>query len=370
MAGIGLRFGMRAFLVTDIRSEMPEADLFVYATDTRSQSLTKAMDETRRAIRQLQKAGCGDIFKKADSVLRGHVVAELESMLAVTGQKRAVYLPENPSKGRIVRDGIYYIDGVPLNETFFARDPEFPAATADLRKRFPEIAAVLSPGDTLGETGIFAANAETEADVESYISLKDPDTVLAGGADFFTAYLRSLGWKERESPPFEGLGSRNALVVCGSTAQHSLTEFDYFKRREVPVVTMPDDVFNLKHDPKMWFIALDEVYELHHSIAVAVGHPVRKGANYAHRLRNIISLAVSSLIDTRLPEELVIEGGSTAFSILRILGWSCFRVTDEIAPGVVRMALAGDPDELDLEPEGIHITLKPGSYSWGDTLFR
>ena len=370
MAGIGLRFGMRVALVINAKDGIPDADLLVYGTDTRSLREMEAMDETRRVVRQLKKAGCRDIFKKADSALRGHVVSELEVLMKETGLPKVLYLPENPSKGRVIRDGIYYIDGKPLNETFFSYDPEYPAGTSDVKKRLPGIEAVISTGELLGEAGIYIAAAETASDIEAHIGKKDDRTLLAGGADLFTAYLRSQGWKEQALPPFEGLGEREAIVVCGSTTYRSLEDFEYFKRKNVPMETMPPKVFELKVDPKGWFTALDEVYELHGSVAVGIGHPPKKGINYAHRLRNIMALAVSSLVDTRLPHELIIEGGSTAYAVLQVLGWNRFRVTDEIAPGVVRMTLEGDPEEYDLwEDRQVYITLKPGSYPWGDTLF-
>ena len=40
--------------------------------------------------------------------MRGHVVAELRALMEATGYRRAVYLPANPSKGRIIRGGEYY----------------------------------------------------------------------------------------------------------------------------------------------------------------------------------------------------------------------------------------------------------------------
>ncbi|MDE7027792.1 nucleotide-binding domain containing protein [Duncaniella freteri] len=56
-----------------------------------------------------------------------------------------------------------------------------------------------------------------------------------------------------------------------------------------------------------------------------------------------------------IPRELIIEGGATAYASLQKLGWDTFTITDEIAPGVIRMRA----------PNGTHVTMKPGSYPWG-----
>ena len=100
------------------------------------------------------------LFKKTDSALRGHVVAELTALMEATGYRRAVYLPANPSKGRIIKDGAYYINGNPIHETDFSFDPEFPAKTSVLRERFP---------DAEGK-GIIMPDAESEEDVRKVIA--------------------------------------------------------------------------------------------------------------------------------------------------------------------------------------------------------
>jgi uncharacterized protein YgbK (DUF1537 family) len=369
IAGIGQRFGMRTALIFEAMDNLPTVDLLVCATDTRSLSEAEAIDETRSIIRRLRAAGCGTFFKKTDSALRGHVVAELETILAETELERVIFVPENPSKGRVIRQGVYYIDEVPLDQTVFSQDPEFPALTADIRSRFPRISGVVSPGEPVGDRGVFVGNAASQADVAAYAALVDERTLAAGAADFFVAYLHHSGWKEdTEIAEFKGLGNKNAIVVCGSTVHHDLTDRPWFRRKNVAMMTMPLPVFELKNYPDGWFLSLSEVYDNQRSIAISVGHPVPKNvrANMAHRLRNIMALATLSLITRRLPDELIIEGGATAFAVLRALGWSRFRVTEEIAPGVVRMSL--NMSKIRSKKE-IHVTLKPGSYEWGERIF-
>ena len=72
------------------------------------------------------------IFKKVDSVLRGHPRAEIEAILGVTGQPRALLIPANPSRGRVIVGGKYLMDGVLLDKILCAHDPEFPRPSADL----------------------------------------------------------------------------------------------------------------------------------------------------------------------------------------------------------------------------------------------
>ena len=65
----------------------------VIATDTRSMSEAEAVAETHHLVRPLFWEGDGGrlLFKKTDSALRGHVVAELTALMESTGYQRAVY---------------------------------------------------------------------------------------------------------------------------------------------------------------------------------------------------------------------------------------------------------------------------------------
>ena len=52
-------------------------------------------------------------------------------------------IPANPSRGRCIANGRYFIHGTLLSETEFARDPEFPARSSD-------VLALLDSGSDLG----------------------------------------------------------------------------------------------------------------------------------------------------------------------------------------------------------------------------
>jgi uncharacterized protein YgbK (DUF1537 family) len=171
IAGIAFEAGEDVRLVCGCGTVTGETT--VIATDTRSMAEADATAETRR----IASALTSPLFKKTDSALRGHVVAELTALMDVTGYQRAVYLPANPSKGRIIRKGIYYINEIPIHETAFNYDPEFPARTSSLRERFPDAEA----------KGIIMPDAESEDDIRRIIrQYDDGKTIFAGAADLFS----------------------------------------------------------------------------------------------------------------------------------------------------------------------------------------
>ena len=153
IAGIAWRKGMKVRLMV-YQPNMPTTPLsswrgaggeaLILATDTRSGTEEEAVKTIETLFNSPLQGGVGGglIFKKTDSVLRGHVAAELEALMRLTGKSNTLLIPQNPSKGRIVKDGIYYINGTPLDQTSFAYDPEFPAKTAEAKKLLKRSAEV------------------------------------------------------------------------------------------------------------------------------------------------------------------------------------------------------------------------------------
>src|ERR1700761_4620702 len=125
LGGIGLRYGLRTEIRTSVGTAAG-ADLLVIAADSRSKSEAAAVEEMTTITRQLRLLQPGWIYKKTDSVLRGHVIAELKAHLQALDFQSALMVPANPALGRTIRDGHYYLNGEPIHESSFSADPEFP----------------------------------------------------------------------------------------------------------------------------------------------------------------------------------------------------------------------------------------------------
>lgn len=341
MAGIAHRFGLRVMLTTSYVTGA-DTDVMVIATDTRSMTADEAVAETRRVAGLLASdPSVSRIFKKTDSALRGHVVDELEALInALPHYDEALYIPANPSKGRVIRDGIYYIGPTPLHETDFSFDPEFPAVTSSLDERFP--------GHL--ERGVRFADATDSSDIDAALSATPATTLPAGAADLFTSFLRLNFPQARQTDgTLPDLNMSDLLIVCGSTQSKAI---------DCGAVTsyMPVEVYDGLASGEEWAEAISPLYARTHSLILAMNHRHRTGHEAAVYLRSAMASAVASLMETHRPAELIIEGGATAFAILSSLGWNSFTITDQIAPGVIRMATS----------DGTHITMKPGSYPWGN----
>ena len=328
IAGIAFSKGHQVSLVCG--EGVAKNQITVIATDTRSMTEAEAIAETKQ-LSFLISHHSSLIYKKTDSALRGHVVAELEALMQATGYKRAVYLPANPSKGRIVRNGIYYIGETPIAETAFSYDPEFPAKTSALRERFPDAE----------EKGIIMPDAESEEDIRRIITeYNDGHTLFAGAVDLFSAFLTSK--PTTYHPP---INTNNKLILCGSTQSKPL-------ELGIPIAPMPKEIYDGSDDLSLWDTS---VYDNERGLILTIPYTHRTGKEVAVHLRNIMAKMTQQLIKRHHPKQLIVEGGATAWAALQAIGWSQFVIICQIAPGVVQMRAAN----------GTLVILKPGSYPWG-----
>ena len=339
----------------------------VIATDTRSMSEADAVAETQHIVssfliphslfESVASRTSFLIYKKTDSALRGHVVAELTALMEATGYQRVVYLPANPSKGRIIRGGTYYIKevsdeglevrDVPISETAFSFDPEFPAKTSILRERFPDAEA----------KGIIMPDAENEEDIQKVIAkYNDGKTLFAGAADLFSAIL-GHSRDTSDSRETRVSNSPSTLILCGSTQSKPLD-------LGIPIAPMPREIYDGSNDLSLWDTSK---YTKAHSLILTMPYTHRTGKEAAVHLRTMMAQKAKELItEYLLPTldregsveglHLIIEGGATAWATLQTLGWTQFEIVAQIEPGVVQMSATN----------GTLVTLKPGSYPWGN----
>ncbi len=405
IAGIGYSHGMKTLLTiyADDRNggKLPIengtiVELVVVATDTRQLPEDEAVRTTRSIAGEIKRIfpNTPVVFKKTDSVLRGHIMPETRAMMDELGYEQTFLLPQNPSKGRIIRNGVYYVGNTPLHLTSFALDPEFPAFASEVEKRLDGIVTFdkCRMANT-SEPTIHIANADSQESISVRLSeamhvAREKENVsahqdfysstggisaeagenrertfptrllLAGGADLFTTLLECFYKRKTISSMIPRLSSE-AIIVCGSTQSKDLSDFDYVRNSRIPSSQMPYRLFLGEEDEKTWLDDLMPLYSENGSLILYIGYPPTGGADFAIRLRRTMSRVVSTLVLTDTPKELILEGGATAFSILTQLEWNRFSVENEVDPGVVRLK------HIDGVGRITFVTLKPGSYPWG-----
>ena len=347
IAGVAWRMGFSVRLDMEFPQQDTDADVLVIATDMRQMSANDASATTKEIIRQLKSLYPSKnllFFKKTDSALRGHIVSELQTMMTELGISKTLLLAQNPSKGRIINDGKYLINGIPLDETAFKNDPEFPARTSVVGKLLNGT-RTLSLDAPLQE-GINVADATSQEDIIKQLNKADNKTLLAGAADFFTAFIQQFAQDKKTRTTPAGNKAEKRLLLQGSTQSSTFGK----NMKEMP---MPDNVFH-GSSPQEWIEKMKDCFEKEPSMSIRIPQAPTGGKTYAIRLRETMAEAAAQIIENQtIPIHLLIEGGATAFAVFKRIGWHSFNIVNEDAPGVVT-----------LSHRNLLITLKPGSYPW------
>ncbi len=366
------RRGARVLVCLDSDDAVPPQrglwDIVVANSYSRNVSAAEARRRVARTHSWLEYAGWPVRYKKIDSTLRGNLAAELEEMLHL-GVQRIVLAPAFPLNGRTVEDGVLRVNGTPVHETEFARDPFSPVKTGRLREIFgKEFDPVVSlPLEVLrGEPGtaqdwvraawkkgcrLLLADAATQEDLAVLAQvLTSPwgETLVAGsaGAARELAQRLSPGGYPPAPPPTVRTGP--VLVICGSHQEVS--------RRQVAVLRQRGGCHLVEIDPAQvrdpWGAAAEArlVADVEKAALLANRNklrslvvsvlPDRDGSDPAAYLRRAERLNVLlGTIAKRLHKPLdspgiVMTGGDTAMAVLTILGTQILQLGGEMLPGI------------------------------------
>ena len=311
LAGLGLDVALTLDAAPQVRCGMLVAD-------TESRHLLAA-EAGRRMARW---ADCtAAMFKKTDSTLRGNIAVEL---LALLSRGPVVYVPAYPKLGRTVQDGRLLVNGIPVDQTEFARDALHPVRSSVVADLFPAGSVVpvrdapeLARFLALGEAKIAICDAAAEEDLQAIAeSLRGKEVTVAGPTGFIGPWA-SLGTFPRKLPEVAPV-VRKWLVVCGSRHPQSRRQAHLAEHSGLTVLLSAQEKLSQEA------AATDLAGRAVKCIGERIGKCSQGPAG-----RPVLPLGV------------VVMGGDTAWALWRALGISDLTTLPEVLPGVAA-CLAGD----------------------------
>ena len=370
LGGIGLRYNLDIEINMSVNPQS-KANFLIVSTDTRSMNSQMASVEAAKAIAKVQKLKPDIIFKKVDSVLRGHILPELSAQLEQLKLRKALLVPANPALGRTLTNGTYYINGQPIHLSGFSKDPEFAITSSKVTEMLQSENGkvhVVSHQEPMPEEGIVVGEAKTTSDLNAWAGRIEKDTLVAGAAGFFKAVLDTMHKEgkvdvENEETAF----GKPALFVCGTAFGKSVEAIKKIKKKGGPVSYMPKEIvesFNpAEYHYQRWSDEVVDLLATHGKAIIAINDESTKDIKVdTGDLRQKTAQAVETILDKIYIRELLVEGGSTASTIIKKLGFNRFFPIKELMPGVIRMSVEGKDD--------FYLTLKPGSYDWPANIWK
>lgn len=360
LAGISLGYKLKTELSTVIDPNC-KADLLIIATNTRSLPEGEARHIMANLTIQLMSLKPKLIFKKIDSVLRGHILNEIESQLAASGLKRTLIIPGNPSHEKKIVDGIYYYKNEPIHLSNYANDPAFPATTSNVKEmlRAAGPIEVLKTGEELPESGIMIGEVFDEIDLNYWVEQADGDTLLAGASGLFNNLLRHLFSEQPVNYLYPGIPGRR-LFVFGSTFYQGKNAVNNGRLNNITVHYIPAAIVSNDDDKQLISLFASHIAAsiiCENNAIVAINPDFIRGITISPVvLSHKMAAVVKQVIQYTTLNELLIEGGATAWPVFDELNLKKLYPVNQLAPGVIRLGIAGNTQ--------LYVTLKPGSYEW------
>jgi uncharacterized protein YgbK (DUF1537 family) len=281
-------------------------------TDSREVPLAPGRDAVAKAADAWRDADV--LTLQFDSTLRGCVAHDCATARAASGRRKLLIAPAFPSAGRTTEAGRVLVDGVPVHETAFGRDPTLPVRESSIPGLFRahgievKVAHDAAHACTLLKAhNAVVVDARTEADLDRLVDdLATRDDLLWAGS---TGLLRALA---RRLPVPSG--ARNSLLPPAPVARRPwlvVGSLNPRSRRQLDVAR-----------------AQCRVNVLATSEARLSSDVLPQAA-----LRDLV-LQTVNVIRSGACDGLVVTGGETARRILDALPAVSLRVCREIMPGV------------------------------------
>jgi len=366
IGGIAFQFGLSVRIIFEpgMIVTSPE-DVIIIDTNTRNLNPDKAFHRIKEIAAGSNFDAFDLVYKKVDSILRGPIVSEIKALLTTYKKKSTILVPSNPSRKRIIRSGKYYIGETPINQTEFRNDPEYPRLSENVNEMILDNSDMISTGENTDndiERKILIPDITSKNDMEFLVSsLSEEDVLLAGAADFFKTILiiKMKLVRSTTKIPVQKFAIKH--FIMGSHSETTRFTLSFLKQREYSYHHLPVTAIDNESEFNEWLIVI--MKDMVDKKQIVVSGPVEhikdrsKNKKILYRLANV----AKSMIETSSSGTLfLIEGGETASTICRNMGWTDLQLRYVWNDGVVLLA----NKHMD-----IHIAIKPGSYFWPTELF-
>ena len=354
-----------------------DAAVLVITTNSRAEAPEVARERVRQAMRGM--AG-RVVYKKIDSTLRGNIGEELLVAVEAMASEKAVVAPAFPAVGRTTAGGILLVNGVPVAETQFARDPISPVKESSIPRLLER-----SMRRPVGCVSIEEIEAGPEA-LKQTISHKPEDVVVcdvvapshlstiaraaalaqgrwllcgSGGLAREMHLILDEALKVNKSPSKnKKVGS--ALVVVGTRNQVAASQLlKAHDELSIPVLDLETEKLDARQIPSGRLNnVLKEAGELADkgkglaiSSAFSQYIPALKQA-----MPRIMAEMVAGILTSHGFAGLFLSGGDIALEVCRRLQASAIQVNGEVEPGVPAGELIGG------QFPGMRIVTKAGGF--------
>lgn len=197
-----------------LQGDIAKENTLVVNLESRHLCPDDAYARVRQVLRRLQPKR---VYKKTDSALRGNVEAELRAV-ADEMQSGLCFVPAFPAMGRTTQGGIHRVDGVPVAESVFGRDPFTPVTQSNVLALTKALSPVLVGVEDCVEitpAKSYVFDAWEQAHLQRIAAMLTDTSMPLAGCAAFARFLPELMHLQRQARPALRLPGR-LCAVSGS----------------------------------------------------------------------------------------------------------------------------------------------------------
>lgn len=375
-------------------SELPDdAEAVVIALKSRTAPMEEAVRDSLRGIQVLEAIGSRRFYIKYcstfDSAPRGNIGPVLDAVLEYLHEKYTLLCPSLPVNGRTVKEGILYVNGLPLEKSPMKDHPLTPmwdSEIANLMKDQSQYPCFVLSADVyqepkdqiLRELTAWAEGNEHYYIIPDYYSEDHPAQIIhifdhlnvfSGGSGLAAALARHLKAAHNTAV---GMPQKNrvkgpALIVAGSVSKATIRQIQAYKKTGA--------AFYKIHTKELWKrdATAESIWQEVEERIVKQQIPllvycsdgiedVLQGEQYgreefAKLLEDTLAVLAKSAVDHGV-RRIIVAGGETSGAVTKKLGYPCFEVGSSAAPGIPVLIPCAD--------RGIRLILKSGNFGRQD----
>lgn len=374
------------FNIDHFSTSTQEIEVIVLDTDSRSVSGKVAYQKAKVAAVQVNQLGFKHVYKKMDSTLRGNLGTEIDAVADTIPVDFTVVAPAFPKLGRTTRNGIHYMNNVPIAQTEVARDPKCPVTESNLVKLLASQSkrkAGLIPLETL-RAGKEAVLSQVKALLQKQIEILVFDSVSgedmqqiaeimavseyrilwagsAGLADYLPEALALLSSSSKALNSVISVTNKPVLLVAGSISKVTRSQVAAFNLSPQVTAVEFNTVMALTSDEgcskeierckmelltaiaagsdvSLYASSSPEHVELSKAVGAVRGFDSTEVSN---RIAAILGGIASGIIREIELQGVILTGGDTAKAVCKHLSVSGIQLISEVEPGISLGQLVG-----------------------------
>lgn len=375
--------------------EIKDCAAVVIALKTRSIPADEAVRDTLAALRWLENHGAGQFYIKYcstfDSTPKGNIGPDIDAALEQYEIPYTLLCPALPVNGRMVKDGVLLVDGVPIAEGHMAHHPLNPIWDS----RIAELMRPQGKYDcmVIGEELLSRSREEILKEVERFGKGREhfyiiPDyttdqqgrkiaevfgnnRLITGGSGILE-HMAALYKEEYDCRTGDDLPTWTAgkgIALSGSCSRATCGQCRAYEKSYPAISVYPGRILaGTQNAEEIWKTvqeAADQEYLIYSAGATDPSSREYKNEEEAllasRALEETMAKLGRSAFDAGYTR-IIVAGGETSGAVALELGFDAFIIGESIAPGVPVLIPLHNPD--------IRIALKSGNFGQEDFFER